>query len=55
MVVSFGRTSFRLSEDSVSLALEAIIGGYCGSLKVSLIRDRVFPLSSPASKWASTS
>ena len=37
MVVSFVRASFRLDEDSVGLALEAAIGGYCGELKVSLI------------------
>jgi hypothetical protein len=42
MVVSFGRTSFRLSEDSASLALEAAIGGFCGSLKVSSLRERVY-------------
>ncbi|KAM0838927.1 hypothetical protein ACQ4PT_060651 [Festuca glaucescens] len=42
MIVSFGRATFRLSEDSVGLALEAAIGGYCGEMKVSLVRDRVF-------------
>ena len=42
MVVSFGRSSFRLDEDSVSLALEAATGGFCNDLKVSAIRDRVF-------------
>jgi hypothetical protein len=42
MVVSFSRTSFRLSEDSASLALEAAIGGFCGSLKVSSLCERVF-------------
>jgi hypothetical protein len=42
MVVSFGRASFRLTEDNVSLALEAAIGGLCDELKVSVIRDRVF-------------
>jgi hypothetical protein len=42
MVVSFGRAKFRLNEEVVAIALEAVIGGYCGSLKVSLIRDKVF-------------
>jgi hypothetical protein len=42
MVVSFGRSKFRLSEDNVSLALESAIGGLCDELKVSLIRDRIF-------------
>jgi hypothetical protein len=42
MVVSFDRACFRLNDDSVSIALEAAIGGYCVDLKVSLLRDRVF-------------
>jgi hypothetical protein len=42
MVVSFARANFRLSEDSIGIALEAVIGGYCGSLKVSQLGDRVF-------------
>jgi hypothetical protein len=42
MVVSFGRATFRLTDDSVGLAMEAALGGYCGELKVSLLRDRVF-------------
>jgi hypothetical protein len=42
MVVSFGRSSFKLTEDTVSLALESAIGGLCDELKVSLLRDRVF-------------
>jgi hypothetical protein len=42
MVVSFGRSSFKLVEDNVGIALEAAVGGYCGEIKVSLIRDRVF-------------
>jgi hypothetical protein len=42
MVVSFGRTSFHLSEEVVGFALEAVIGGYCGGLKVSYIAERVF-------------
>jgi hypothetical protein len=41
-VVSFGRANFRLSEESVGIALEAAIGGYCGHLKVSLLRERVY-------------
>ncbi|KAM0868195.1 hypothetical protein ACQ4PT_041499 [Festuca glaucescens] len=42
MVVSFGRANFRMEEDLVSIALESVIGGYCGELKVALIKDRVF-------------
>ncbi|KAM0844984.1 hypothetical protein ACQ4PT_056693 [Festuca glaucescens] len=42
MVVSFGRSSFWLDEESVALALEAAIGGFYGDLKVSVLRDRVF-------------
>jgi hypothetical protein len=42
MVVSFGRLSFKLSEDRVSLCLEAVLGGLCGELKVSILQDRVF-------------
>ena len=42
MVVSFGRSSFRLDEDNVALALEAAIGGYCNDLLVSGLHDRVF-------------
>ena len=42
MVVSFGRTSFRLTVDSASLALEAATGGFCDDLLVSQIHDRVF-------------
>jgi hypothetical protein len=30
MVVSFGRASFKLEDDSVGIALEAVLGGYCG-------------------------
>src|SRR4051812_32886830 len=43
LVVSFVRHSFRLDEDSVSLALESAIGGYCSKLKVSRLQDQVFP------------
>ena len=39
MVVSFGRASFKLHDTSVGIALEAVIGGYCGQLKVSLLND----------------
>jgi hypothetical protein len=42
MVVSFGRAAFRLTEDIVAVALEAAIGGYCGSLQVCRLSDRVF-------------
>jgi hypothetical protein len=42
LVVSFGRANFRLSEESVGIALEAAIGGYCGHLKVSLLCERVY-------------
>jgi hypothetical protein len=42
LVVSFGRANFRLSEDSVGIALEATIGDFCGSLKVSILSERVF-------------
>jgi hypothetical protein len=36
MVVSFGRSSFRLDEESVALALEAATGGFCGDLRCQL-------------------
>jgi hypothetical protein len=42
MVVSFGRSTFKLSEDRVRLCLEAILGGLCGEFKVSILRDQVF-------------
>ncbi|KAM0902673.1 hypothetical protein ACQ4PT_019159 [Festuca glaucescens] len=42
MVVSFGRSSFRLDEDSVGIALESAIGGHGGRMKVSALGDRVF-------------
>jgi hypothetical protein len=42
MVVSFGRANFKLEEDLVSIALEAAIGGFCGELKTSILRERVF-------------
>jgi hypothetical protein len=38
MVVSFGRANFKLEEDLVGIALESVIGGYCGNFKVSLLR-----------------
>jgi hypothetical protein len=40
--VAFGRSSFKLEEESVALALEAVIGGFCGSLNVSRVQERVF-------------
>jgi hypothetical protein len=42
MVVSFGRSTSKLSEDRVSLCLEAILGGLCGEFKVSILQDHVF-------------
>jgi hypothetical protein len=42
MVVSLGRASFWLDEESVAIALEATIGGLCGSLKFQFISERVF-------------
>jgi hypothetical protein len=42
MVVSFGRPNFRLEEDLVGIALEAVIGGYYGEMKVSSLNYRVF-------------
>src|SRR4051812_8700573 len=42
MVAAFGRTSFKLTEDSAAVALESITGGRCDALKVSILRDRVF-------------
>jgi hypothetical protein len=42
LVVSFGRASFRMAEETVALALEAALGGFCGSLNVVQLRDRVF-------------
>ena len=42
MVVDFARATFRMEEDWISLALEAVIGGFCGMLKVQLIKERAF-------------
>jgi hypothetical protein len=42
MVDSFGRANFCMEEDLISIALESVIGGFCGELKVALIKDRVF-------------
>jgi hypothetical protein len=42
LVVSFGRATFRMAEETVALALEAALGGFCGSLFVTQLRDRVF-------------
>ena len=36
MAISFGHASFHLDDDSVGLALEAAIGGYCGEINVSI-------------------
>jgi hypothetical protein len=38
MVTSFERSTFKLTEDSASMALEAAIGGYCDNLHVSCIK-----------------
>ena len=40
MVVSFGRASFKLTDDSVALALEVVLGGFSDKLQVSILRDR---------------
>jgi hypothetical protein len=45
MVVAFGRASFKMEEDLVGIALEAVTGGFCGQLQVSLLHDRVFSFS----------
>jgi hypothetical protein len=42
MVVSFGRSAFKIEEWSASVALEAAIGGQCDNLKVSELSERVF-------------
>jgi hypothetical protein len=42
MVVSFGRAQFRLSDGNVGLVLEAVLGGFCDSFKVSALSERVF-------------
>jgi hypothetical protein len=42
IVVSFGRAQFHLKEDIVGLALEAVLGGFCDSFKVSHPSVRVF-------------
>ena len=45
LTVSFGRSTFKLSEDTVSMALESCIGGICDDLWVQLLSDRVFRFS----------
>jgi hypothetical protein len=42
MVLSFGRANFKMEEDLVGIALEAVVGGQCDQLKVSWLNDRVF-------------
>jgi hypothetical protein len=42
MVFSFGRSTFKLTEDQVNISLEAALGGLCGEFEVSLISERVF-------------
>jgi hypothetical protein len=51
MVVSFGRANFKMQEDLVGIALEAVIGGQCDHLKVSWLNDRVFLSVWLARKW----
>jgi hypothetical protein len=45
LVVSFGRSTFRLTDNTVGLALESVIGGFCGMLRVSSLGERVFSFS----------
>jgi hypothetical protein len=45
LVVSFGRSKFKLDEFSVSLALESCIGGLADDLSVMQLGDRVFRFS----------
>ena len=45
LVVSFGRSNFRLLDDSVSLALESCLGGSAEDLAVHFLRDRVLRFS----------
>ena len=42
MIVDFARATFRMEEDMASLALEAVLGGFCGMLKVQHVKDRTF-------------
>lgn len=42
LVASFGRCKFRLSEDIVSLILQASIGGSAAHFRVLQLGDRVF-------------
>ena len=42
MVVAFGRTSFKIDENSAAVALESITGDRCDALNVSYLRDCVF-------------
>jgi hypothetical protein len=42
LVVSFGRTKFRLSDDNVSIALQSCLGCDPSLIHVSCIHDRVF-------------
>jgi hypothetical protein len=45
LVASFGRSTFCLTEDTVGLAPESAIGGFCGMLRVSSLGERVFSFS----------
>ena len=42
LIVDFARATFHIKADMVSPALEAVIGGFCGMLKVHHIKERVF-------------
>ena len=42
MVVSFGRSRFKLDCDIVGIALQAATGGYCDDLKVACLDNRTF-------------
>ena len=37
LVVAFGRSSFKLTEDFATVALESITGGRCDALNVSIL------------------
>ena len=42
LVASFDRATFHLTDDSMGLALEAAIGGYCAEMKAFLLHGRTF-------------
>jgi hypothetical protein len=45
LFVSFGRATFKLTEDMVGIALESCIGGNCDDLSVKYLNDRVIRFS----------